>query len=76
MKHLLLIHLGNITKHLDSIILDYLLGNLSGSTISGNSYDFTTSSISDYTYSSNLLGRSENEGFFSQQYFKNDAGFK
>ena len=43
---------------------------------SGNTYDFSTSSISDYTYSSNLLGRSENEGFFSQQYFKNDAGFK
>ena len=41
-----------------------------------NTYDFGTSSISDYTYSSNLLGRSENEGFFSQQYFKNDAGFK
>ena len=41
-----------------------------------NTYDFSTSSISDYTYSSNLLGRSENEGFFSQQYFKNDAGFK
>ncbi|MEC8175978.1 MAG: hypothetical protein VX042_02880 [Bacteroidota bacterium] len=41
-----------------------------------NTYDFSTSSISDYTYSSNLLGRSENEGFFSQQYFKNDVGFK
>ena len=41
-----------------------------------NNYDFSTSSISDYTYSSNLLGRSESEGFFSQQYFKNDAGFK
>ena len=41
-----------------------------------NTFDFNTSSISDYTYSSNLLGRSENEGFFSQQYFKNDAGFK
>ena len=35
-----------------------------------NKYDFSTSSISDYTYSSNLLGRSENEGFFPNSILK------
>ena len=41
-----------------------------------NIYNFSTFSNSDYTYSTYLLGRSERDGFFSQQYYKYDAGFK
>lgn len=39
-------------------------------------FSFSTFRARDYLYSANLLGRSENSGFYSQQYIGSEGGFK
>lgn len=41
-----------------------------------NNYDFKIHSSNDYLFSNNLIGRSESEGFYSQQYVKYEGAFK
>ena len=53
----------------------FFIGFLSDQINSGN-FDFGISRVNDYSFTYNLLGRSETSGFFSQQYVLADAGFK
>jgi hypothetical protein len=39
-------------------------------------FSFSTYRARDYLFSANLLGRSENSGFYSQQYIGSEGGFK
>ena len=39
-------------------------------------FSFSTYRARDYLFSTNLLGRSENSGFYSQQYIGSEGGFK
>ena len=41
-----------------------------------NNYNFSIHSSNDYLFSNNLIGRSESEGFYSQQYLKYEGAFK
>jgi len=53
----------------------FFIGLLSDQNKSGN-FDFGISRVNDYSFSYNLLGRSETSGFFSQQYVLAEGGFK
>lgn len=43
---------------------------------SSDTFDFGVSNINDYLFETELLGRSETSGIFSQQFIMGDAGFK
>lgn len=43
---------------------------------SSDTFDFGVSKINDYLFETNLLGRSETSGIYSQQFIMGDAGFK
>lgn len=43
---------------------------------SSDTFDFGVSRINDYLFETNLLGRSETSGIYSQQFIMGDAGFK
>ena len=53
----------------------FFIGLLSDQNKSGN-FDFGISRVNDYSFTYNLLGRSETSGFFSQQYVHAEGGFK
>ena len=53
----------------------FFMGLLSDQNNSGN-FDFGISRVNDYSFTYNLLGRSETSGFFSQQYLLAEGGFK
>jgi hypothetical protein len=53
----------------------FFIGLLSDQNKSGN-FDFGISRVNDYSFTYNLLGRSETSGFFSQQYVLAEGGFK
>ena len=53
----------------------FFLGLLSDQNKSGN-FDFGISRVNDYSFTHNLLGRSETNGFFSQQFILAEGGFK
>ena len=53
----------------------FFIGLLSDQNNSGN-FDFGISRVNDYSFTYNLLGRSETSGFFSQQYVLAEGGFK
>jgi hypothetical protein len=53
----------------------FFIGLLSDLNKSGN-FDFGISRVNDYSFTYNLLGRSETSGFFSQQYVLAEGGFK
>jgi len=53
----------------------FFIGLLSDQKKSGN-FDFGISRVNDYSFTYNLLGRSETSGFFSQQYVLAEGGFK
>ena len=53
----------------------FFIGLLSDQNKSGN-FDFGVSRVNDYSFTYNLLGRSETSGFFSQQYVLAEGGFK
>ena len=53
----------------------FFIGILSDENNSGN-FDFGVSRLNDYSFTYNLLGRSETSGFFSQQYVLAEGGFK
>lgn len=55
--------------------LRFFIGILSDKNNSGN-FDFGISRVNDYSFTYNLLGRSETSGFFSQQYVLAEGGFK
>ncbi len=42
----------------------------------GDYFSFSSFRARDYLFSTNLLGRSENSGFYSQQYIGSEGGFK
>ncbi len=52
------------------------VGKFLKNNINNNNYDFKIHSSSDYLFSNNLIGRSESEGFYSQQYVKYEGAFK
>jgi hypothetical protein len=43
---------------------------------SSDTFDFGVSKINDYLFETDLLGRSETSGIYSQQFIMGDAGFK
>ena len=53
----------------------FFIGLLSDQKKSGN-FDFGISRVNDYSFTYNLLGRSETSGFFSQQCVLAEGGFK
>ena len=52
------------------------IGKFLKNNTNNNNYDFKIHSSSDYLFSNNLIGRSESEGFYSQQYVKYEGAFK
>jgi hypothetical protein len=52
------------------------VGKFLKNNLDNKNYDFKIHSSSDYLFSNNLIGRSESEGFYSQQYVKYEGAFK
>jgi hypothetical protein len=56
--------------------LRFFAGKFISNKTSGDYFSFSTYRARDYLFSANLLGRSENTGFYSQQYIGSEGGFK
>ena len=52
------------------------LGKFFKNTSNDDFFNFNIHSSNDYLFSNNLIGRSESEGFYSQQYVKYEGAFK
>ena len=52
------------------------LGKFFKNTSTDDFFNFNIHSSNDYLFSNNLIGRSESEGFYSQQYVKYEGAFK